>query len=188
MTGEGDWLMVVDLQPAFSHPGSPWFTPALAEAAQRIKTLVPLFGSRVLFTRFVPPRTVSGSWRRYYEKWPFALDPASDWLWAVDAPWAGRPSIASHTCCKWLPEAHDRFAPDAAVVLCGVSTDCCVLATALAAVDAGADVRVVADACAARTEAAHAGALGIMAARAPQLRIATTAEERARHAGRTKAG
>ena len=105
---------------------------------------------------------------------------AFDWLWAIDAPWADRAGVASHTFSKWLPEAHGRFAPDAAVVLCGVSTDCCVLATALAAVDAGAHVRVVEDACAARTEAVHQGALGIMAARAPQLRIVTAAAEHAR--------
>ena len=36
------------------------------------------------------------------------------------------------------------------IVLTGVSTDCCVLSTALAAADAGVHVRVVADACAGR--------------------------------------
>ncbi len=76
MSGTGDdWLMVIDLQPAFSHPDSPWFTPALVEVSRRIATLVPAFGERVLFTRFVPPAEPGGSWRRYYgEKWPFALD------------------------------------------------------------------------------------------------------------------
>lgn len=173
----GDWLMVIDLQPAFSHPGSPWFTPALAAVSARIAALVPAFGDRVLFTRFVPPAEPTGSWQRYYGKWPFALEAASDWLWSVDAPWTDRPSMASHTFSKWLPEAHARFGPDPSVVLCGVSTDCCVLATALAAVDGGAQVRVVADACAAKSPEAHGRALEIMASRAPQLILSTVAAE-----------
>jgi nicotinamidase-related amidase len=179
-----DWLMVVDLQPAFSHPESPWFTPSLAEAARRIAQLVPLFRERVLFTRFLPPAEPAGSWLRYYQKWPFARQPEAGWLWAVDAPWQGRASIASHTFSKWLPEAWRRFGTEPCVTLCGVSTDCCVLATALAAVDGGAQVRLVADACAAKSPAVHEGALAIMAARAPMLSITTTAEECARMAAR----
>ncbi|WP_199707457.1 cysteine hydrolase family protein [Teichococcus wenyumeiae] len=177
MNENRDWLMVVDLQPAFSHPDSPWFTPSLAEASARIAQLVPLFGERVLFTRFVPPAVPDGSWARYYEKWPFALRPEADWLWAVDAPWRQHASMASHTFSKWLPDAYERFGPQPRVTLCGVSADCCVLATALAAVDGGAQVRLVADACAAKSPAVQEGALSIMAARAPMLRITTTAEE-----------
>ena len=175
-----DWLMAIDLQPAFSHPDSPWFTPTLAEVSRRIAALVPLYGERVLFTRFVPPAVPTNSWISYYRKWPFALEAGSSWLWQVDAAWRGHASVASHTFSKWIPEAFARFAPGAGVVLCGVSTDCCVLATALAAVDGGVPVRVVADACAAKTQAAHEAALGIMAARAPQLDLVTTAEELAR--------
>ncbi|CAN7302987.1 isochorismatase family protein [Bosea sp. LjRoot9] len=174
---DDSWLMVVDLQPAFSHPQSPWFTPTLGEVSQRIAALVPLFGERVLFTRFVPPKVLSGSWEAYYRKWPFATEVASDWLWPVDDPWQDRASIASHTFSKWLPEARAYFGPEPSVVLCGVSTDCCVLATALAAVDDGAHIRVVADACAAKSAAVHDQALAIMAARAPQLTVVTTAEE-----------
>jgi nicotinamidase-related amidase len=76
---------------------------------------------------------------------------------------------------------------DAAITLCGVSTDCCVLATALAAVDGGAEVRVVADACTAKTQEAHDRALALMAARAPQLALVSVAEELAAAAGRAAA-
>ena len=175
-----DWLVVVDMQPAFSHPDSPWFTPGLPKAAPAVAELVRLFGERVLFTRFVPPARPSGSWVQYYRRWPFALDPANAWMWALDAPWAGRPSVDSHTFAKWLPAVRRRVG--ASAVLCGVSTDCCVLATALAAVDDGAAVRVVAYACAAKTPALHARALDFLAGRAPQLAITTLAEERDRWA------
>ena len=122
-----------------------------------------------------------GSWTRYYERWPFALDPAFGWLWALDAPWQDRASLASHTFSKWVPAAQATVDPGAALVLCGVSTDCCVLMTALAAVDDGRQVRVVADACAAKTPAHQARALELLAGRAPQLSIVTAAEERALH-------
>ncbi len=50
-----EWLMVIDLQPAFAHPDSPWFTPTLDGVTAQIARLVPRFGERLLFTRFVPP-------------------------------------------------------------------------------------------------------------------------------------
>ena len=180
MADAAGWLMVIDVQPAFSHPDSPWFCPDLTGAKPRIAALVDAFGDRVLFTRFVPPSAAFGSWQPYYDKWPFALQPASDWLWGVDAPWEDRPSIASHTFSKWISGAYQRFPADAPVVLCGVSTDCCVLATALAAVDHGAHVRVAADACAAGSDAVHAQAIAMMASRAPQLTMTDAAAECAR--------
>jgi nicotinamidase-related amidase len=174
------WLMVIDLQPAFSHPDSPWFTPSLKEVGKRIETLVPLYRERVLFTRFAPPQALIGSWRNYYEKWEFAARKDADWLWELDHPWRERPSIASHTFSKWVPEAVVRFGPEPEVVLCGVSTDCCVLGTALAAVDHGAHVRVVADACAAKSPELHNRALDLLSLRAPQLAIVTLEQERQR--------
>ena len=54
-------------------------------------------------------------------------------------------------------------------MLAGVSTDCCVLSTALAAADAGCTVEVVADACAGSSDEAHERALAAMALYAPQI-------------------
>ena len=62
------------------------------------------------------------------------------------------------------------------IVLTGVSTDCCVLSTALAAADAGVAVRVVADACAGASEADHQRALDAMALYAPLITLTTVAE------------
>jgi nicotinamidase-related amidase len=59
------------------------------------------------------------------------------------------------------------------MVLTGVSTDCCVLATAVAAADAGVHVKVVADACAGITDADHQRALDVMALFAPMIEITT---------------
>ena len=171
--------MAVDLQHAFVDPVSPWFTPTLRSTVDVIATLVPHYGSRVIFTRFVPPADISGSWRAYYDKWPFAVGTQDSELWSVIDPWKQATSVASHTFSKWVPDLHALVGAHPTIVLCGVSTDCCILATAFAAVDGGAHVRVVADACTAKTPAAHEAALAMMRARAPQLAIVTAQEERA---------
>ena len=170
-----DLLVVIDLQPAFAHPESPWFTPGLDDIAARLTELLPRFENRTLFTRFVPPETPFGSWIPYYEKWPFALDPAAAWLWRIDPRFTTHPTVAAHTFSKW--HAIRAHLGGGETVLCGVSTECCVLMTALAAVDDGAHVRVISDACAAKDRKTHDDALALMATRAPQLRITTLAEE-----------
>jgi nicotinamidase-related amidase len=172
-----DWLMVIDVQPAFAHPDSPWFTPTLDGVTAQIARLVQRFDQQVLFTRFVPPEAPWGSWQLYYDKASWALQSSSAGLWDLDARWADRPSFGRHTFSKWGEEARRFIGVNDAVVLCGVSTECCVLMTALAAVDDGAHVRVVADACASKSPEAHEQALVLMGGRAPQLRITTVAEE-----------
>ena len=62
------------------------------------------------------------------------------------------------------------------LVLAGVSTDCCVVSTALAAADAGATITVVTDACAGSTPETHRAALDVRALYPPQITLATTDE------------
>lgn len=171
-----DWLVVVDWQPAFTHPDSAWYTSGIEAIADPIAALVPLFGDRVIFTRFLPPDELGGSWGSYYAKWPFAVASEAGWLWDVAAPFSGLPSVSSHRFSKWdvlrpLLGAHPT------VAMGGVTTDCCVLATALAAVDDGAHVRIVADGCAAKSPAIHDEALALLARRSPQLEIVTSDTE-----------
>ena len=58
----------------------------------------------------------------------------------------------------------------------GVSTDCCVLSTAVAAADAGVPVRVVSDACAGADDDSHAKALDLMSLYAPLIEVVPSAE------------
>jgi nicotinamidase-related amidase len=60
------------------------------------------------------------------------------------------------------------------MVLVGVSTDCCVLSTALAAADAGVRVTVVADACAGVSVEDHQRALNAMALYQPLIEIVSS--------------
>jgi len=177
VTPDGAWLVVIDAQRAFAEPESPWCVPAFGETAQGIAALLPRFGPRVIFTRFVPPRDPPGSWHDYYGRWAFALAPEHAGLWDLVAPWAHRPSVDSHRFSKWGPALRRATAGASALVLCGVATECCVLATALAAVDGGAHVRVVADACGSKRPDLHRGTLALLEGRAPQLVVTTLREE-----------
>ena len=77
---------------------------------------------------------------------------------------AGRPGIhaAKSTYSVFgAPELRAALDRDDELVLCGVETDCCVLATALEAIDHGVPVTVVEDAVASPSPAGHEGALAL---------------------------
>ena len=177
MTG-GSWLVLVDLQRIFGEPASPWFTPRFAEAAAGAVRLRELFPGRTALTRFQAPETPEGGWVPYYRQWPFALDPANAPLYDLvpqlppgDAVMIDRPTFG-----KWDAATRAALGDTRDIVLAGVSTDCCVLSTALAAADDGVRVRVVADACAGLSAADHQRALDTMALYAPLIEI-TSIEE-----------
>ncbi|WP_037913465.1 cysteine hydrolase family protein [Streptomyces sp. NRRL WC-3744] len=168
-------LAVIDMQRVFADPASPWATPRYADAAAGVRALLPAFAGRVTFTRFLAPERPAGAWRAYYDQWPFARRPPDAELWALTDEFAG---LAEHvmdatTFGKWTPELAARTGPDGRLVLAGVSTDCCVLSTALAAADAGAEVLVVADACAGVDDDSHVKALQIMELYRPLVRVTT---------------
>ncbi|UAJ78646.1 cysteine hydrolase [Leifsonia sp. ZF2019] len=169
-------LVVVDMQQVFGDPASGWFTPGFAEAETGVARLLPAFGDRVVFTRFTAPRAPRGAWVRYYEEWPFALVPPDDPLYDLVPAFrdTGHPVVTETTFGKWGPSLREALRGADEIVLAGVSTDCCVLSTALPASDAGVHVRVAADACAGLTEADHRRALDAMALYAPLIEIETT--------------
>ena len=177
-SGGSPWLVVIDMQVIFARPDSPWATPGFADAAAGIHRLLPAFGERVVYTRFVAPDQPTGAWIDYYKEWPFALvgpdDPYYDLVPELASD--GRPVVSETTFGKWGAGLADATEGGAELVLTGVSTDCCVLSTALAAADAGAHVRVVADACAGLSEADHRRALATMALYRPFLEIVTVAD------------
>ncbi len=168
-------LAVIDMQRVFADPGSPWAAPRFTEAAQGVRRLLPAFGDRVTFTRFLAPEKPTGAWRAYYEQWPFALQPPDAPLWRLTDEFAAeaRHVLDAPTFGKWTPALAARLGPEGRLVLAGVSTDCCVLSTALAAADAGVEVLVVSDACAGADDASHARALQVMDLYAPLIRVVT---------------
>jgi nicotinamidase-related amidase len=172
------WLVAIDMQVIFGDPSSQWFTPEYERASAGIQRLLPAFGDRAIFTRFVAPAEPQGAWIPYYEQWSFALVPDADPLYALTAPFAGAaPHLETRaTFGKWDAELAAAMGGASEMVLAGVSTDCCVISTALAAADAGVHVRVVADACAGLTPDDHQRALDAMALYAPLIEITTVDE------------
>lgn len=175
-------LVVIDMQKVFGEPGSPWFTPGFADVVGPIQNLVEAFQPRVTFTRFVAPDVPAGAWRKYYKQWPFALQPADAEIYDLIDDFAG-PSVDATTFGKWGPELADKVG-DTTMVLAGVSTDCCVLSTALAAADAGVEVQVVGDACAGVSEESHEQTLAVLRLYSPLIEVVTLKEALQGHATR----
>jgi nicotinamidase-related amidase len=174
------WLAVIDMQRVFGDEGSPWAAPRFGEITGAVRELAAAFAPRVSFTRFIAPARPEGAWQEYYRQWPFALQPPDAELWALAGGLAdGLPgeqataTVDAPTFSKWGAGLAARTGHGGHLVLCGVSTDCCVLSTALAAADAGITVTVVGDACAGVDDTSHAQALAIMALYGPLVTVAS---------------
>lgn len=175
-------LVVIDLQRVFADPDSPWSIPDFATLEEPVSRLLTAFGVRAAFTRFVVPADPAGSWRTYFREWSFALEPGAEQLFELAAPWSdyGRRPIDKPTFSAYGSELQFlvRRLGVSTLVLCGVSTECCVLATALAAADDGMAVRIVRDACASVDRATHAAALQVaLTGFAPLIALTTVEEE-----------
>jgi nicotinamidase-related amidase len=170
-------LVLVDLQRIFADAGSPWGSTGFDAVRGPVRRLLEVL-PEVTWTRFVAPEQPTGAWVAYYDLWPFALTPPDHEQYDVVDGLGWTPSAATLTATtfgKWGPDLAARVG-DATLVLAGVSTDCCVLSTALAAADAGVPVLVVTDACAGIDEHTHAQALAAMELYAPLVTLTTSAE------------
>jgi nicotinamidase-related amidase len=167
------WLAVIDMQRVFAEPGTDWFVPRFAQITGPVTGLVAAYRPRVTFTRFVAPASPAGAWRRYYDQWPFALQPPDAPIYGLAGEFAGQagPTLDATTFSKWGPELAGHTGPGGRLVLAGVSTDCCVLSTAVAAADAGVGVTVVADACAGATDESHEQALAVLRLYQPLVEV-----------------
>jgi nicotinamidase-related amidase len=177
LPGPGGTLAVIDMQRVFGDPNSPWLAPRFTEIVAPIRRLAGAFGPRVVFTRFVAPAQPHGAWRRYYDQWPFALQPPDARIYELADPFGATagPTLDTTRFSKWGPELAAR-AGEGPLVLAGVSTDCCVLSTAVAAADDGMAVRVVGDACAGVDDESHAHALHILGLYSPLVEVVTLAD------------
>jgi nicotinamidase-related amidase len=168
------WLVAIDLQHVFGASGSPWSSPTFETAAAGVARLRPAFGERSVFTRYVAPAAPEGAWKRYFAVWPFAQVSPDDPLYDLDPRFADAPRVETReTFGKWDAGLHAAIDHTNEIVLAGVSTDCCVLSTALAAADAGMHVRLVVDACAALTVTDHERAVLTMGMYAPLIELTT---------------
>ena len=180
MTAEAPagWLAVIDMQRVFAEPGSDWQAPRFSEIVGPVRQLVEAFRPRVTFTRFIAPDVPSGAWQRYYDRWPFALQPPGARIYELVDDFAAEPgqTLDAVTFGKWKPELSGPVGDGGRLVLAGVSTDCCVLSTAVAAADAGVEVQVVGDACAGISDDSHRMALDILRLYSPLVEVVSLAD------------
>lgn len=171
-------LVVVDMQRVFADADSAWATPGYATASAGIRRLLPAFAGATVFTRFVAPAEPAGAWIPYYRDWPEQLRPEGDRLWDLTDEFVpgDAPVVSAPTFGKWGPALAAATEDAERLVVTGVSTDCCVLSTALAAADAGRFVTVPEDACAGLSEGDHRRALDAMALYGPLITISSVDE------------
>lgn len=174
------WLVIIDAQRIFADPAtSEWGSPMFDASLPQIKGLRSGFGAhRTILTRWVPGTERKGSWGPYFERWPFADRSGTDPIFDLVTPaagWSSRRTLDVTSFGKWGEDLARITGEHPTLVLAGVSTDCCVISTALPAIDAGATVVVAADACAGSSEEAHAAALRVMGLYAPQIVVADSA-------------
>ncbi|MGC8480386.1 MAG: cysteine hydrolase family protein [Acidimicrobiales bacterium] len=162
-------LVVIDMQPIFGDPSSPWGTQGFDEILPTIAELAK-GADKVIATRFVPHDEPPGMWLPYYEIWSevrseryvghFDLVPEVEAL--------AERVVSAPTFSKW-----EVIAPEieGTVVLCGVATECCVLSTAIGGIDAGVPIRVIAEACRGATSDLSSAALAVLGSYAPHCEI-----------------
>ena len=170
-------LVVIDMQEIFRSPESEWCVPEYDAAAVQVNRLTKRFSDNAIWTRFVHDPEEHGSWSAYYDRWSGCRHEPDSPLWNVTVPVAEGGSVLSlPTFSKWGDELAQLTAQNDHLIVCGVATDCCVISTVLAAVDAGKKVTVVTDACAGVTTEAHAQAVTLMGLLSPMVTLVETSE------------
>jgi nicotinamidase-related amidase len=179
--------LCVDMQRLFAE-GCSWASGAVREALPDVLRLCDALPERTVLTRFLTPPSLGHAkrgWLRYYERWrdvvgdrldPGLLDLVPE-LAARAAPGrvVDKPTYSAFAGGRLDPTL--RHLGAGTLVVSGVETDMCVLATLLGAVDQGYRCVVASDAVASSSRPAHDVALQLLAARfTEQVELAATAD------------
>jgi nicotinamidase-related amidase len=159
--------LCIDMQRLFLEPG-PWYAPSGATILPAIRRLLDHAPQKAIFTRFITaerPAAAKGSWQRYYRHWhAVTRDELGEGALAL------HPDLATAATRVFDKTTHDAFddavfarhvetlAPSA-LILSGVETDVCVLATAMSAVDLGYRTVIAVDAVTSSVAESHRACL-----------------------------
>lgn len=168
------WLIIIDPQKIFTDQDSDWGSPMWEQAKPVIDQLVAKH-DQVLVTRWLAPTDRDGSWGEYMDMWPYADLPDDHELFDVIADYQQFPVVSARTFGKW-EEIKNVTGENPELTIVGVATECCVLASVIPALDAGATITVISDGCAGGTEEMHADALKVMSYFPPQVTVMSSAE------------
>ena len=180
--------VVVDMQRLFAEDTG-WLVPTIDSVVPNICRLIDHRPGRALYPRFVTPKNPEaafGNWQAFYRRWPQVTQDrlSSPALFDLMASLASRapaqaqidkPGFSSFSTPDFA-RALARLGAGA-LVLSGVETDACVLATAFDAIDRGHRVIVASDAVTSFSLEAHRATLEHLYPRfAPLLDLATTSD------------
>ncbi len=178
--------VVVDMQRVFAE-ATDWRVPTIADVMPPILAMVRAHPRQTVFTRFMTPAAVesaTGDWQRFYARWRSVVrDHMDAAMFDLIEPFAGlalpvevidKATFSAFTSHDFVGSLSRRGVES--LVLSGVETEVCVLATALDAVDRGLHVVVAADAVTSWSAAGHRAALDAIYPRFDQqIDIATVA-------------
>jgi nicotinamidase-related amidase len=178
--------VVVDMQRVFAE-ATDWRVPAIAEVTQPILALVRAQPRETVFTRFMTPSSIenaTGDWQRFYARWQSVVRDRMDAaMFDLMEPFAGfvppaevcdKTTFSAFASADFVASLAKRGTQT--LILSGVETEVCVLATALDAVDRGLHVVLATDALTSWSAAGHRAALEAVYPRFDQqIEIATVA-------------
>jgi nicotinamidase-related amidase len=163
--------LCVDMQNMFAED-TPWHTPWMKRVLPVVTGLVEHRPAQTIFTRFIPPaepEEMSGSWRRYFERWKELTTNHSDpHLMQLVEPLGSFAPPAAVLDKRFYSPFHGtqlatvlRERGCDALVISGAETDMCVLAAVLDAIDLGIRVVLPTDALCSSSDESHDALLGL---------------------------
>lgn len=185
--GAGTLHVVVDMQRVFAE-ATEWRVPTIAEVTEPILGLARAHLPDTIFTRFMTPPTIesaTGDWRRFYARWRSVLGDRMDAaMLDLMEPFVGlvppaeicdKTTFSAFASADFVASLTRRNART--LVLSGVETDVCVLATAIDAVDRGLHIVLATDALTSLSAEGHRAALDAIYPRFDQqIESATVAD------------
>lgn len=175
-----DLLLLVDFQNVYL-PGYDWACPSMPEALNNTIRILDAEGApECVMTRFVAPAEPVGRWRQYNEAYrEINEDPVLAELAGVLTPYAGKATVIDKSTYSSMdaPEVLAAVKDKKAVVLAGVTAECCILATMMDAMDMGYEVVYLYDCIAGQNAELEAQVRGIAEIFAPtQITVMSSAE------------
>lgn len=170
----GRLLLVIDLQVVVA-PGGAWELPAIGSVVDAAMRLVDRHEGPIIASRHVPvpdePGTL-GPFARQDDPSELTADAAALVPGLAHLRSADKRSYSALRCA----EIRDAAQQAGAVVVCGVETDCCVMATVYDLLDAGLRVTVVPEATTGPDPVSHRGALRTMARLGARVQVTSLAD------------
>ena len=172
-----DVLVIIDMQNIFVDGAGAWEVIGYQEAESVVEKIRADFPGKTVFTKFVADPAELGIWKKYYDSYPTTRLPKDHLMWDLTINLNDNDRLITvPTFSKWGTELSEIVGQNNRIVMVGVATDCCVISTALAAIDAGREVLVIEDACAGTSIANHNKAMEIMGLLGPMIRVVNSSE------------